>query len=137
LKAKEFEIALVQQTSLPRSGSAQAKYTVYCSGRRQEGPAPHCVGLTISNNLDEFIKTALGVVKKMLTDGRLVKLRGTGEPYITIKTSSRSSSHSISSLCPRSDFHQIFRSLPEDLLNLFDEVRKVDQLFPLTNCFNQ
>jgi len=59
----------------------------------------------------------------------------------------RSSSHSISSLCPRSDFHQIsespslqtkrFRLLPEDFPNLFDEVRKADQLFPLANCFNQ
>jgi len=60
---------------------------------------------------------------------------------------SRSSSHSISSLHPRSDFHQISESpslqtkriclLPEDLLNLFDQVRKADQLFPLANCFNQ
>ena len=60
---------------------------------------------------------------------------------------SRSSSHSISSLRPRSDFHRIseavslqtkkIRLLPADLLNVFDEVRKADQLFPLANCFNQ
>jgi len=51
-------------------------------------------------------------------------------PYITIKTSSRSSSHSISFLCPRSDLHQIsespslqtkrIRLLLEDLLNLMN-----------------
>jgi len=45
------------------------------------------------------------------------------------------------------DFHQIsespslqtkrIRLLPEDLLNLFDEVWKADPLFPLANCFNQ
>jgi len=60
---------------------------------------------------------------------------------------SRSNSHSVSSLRPRSDFHQIsespslqtkrIRLLPEDLLNLFDEVRKAAQLFPLADCFNQ
>ena len=58
-----------------------------------------------------------------------------------------SSSHSISSLHPRSNFHQIsespslqtkrIRLLPEDLLNLFDEVRKADPLFPVANCLNQ
>ena len=59
---------------------------------------------------------------------------------------SRSSSHSISSLRPRSDFHQIsespslqtkiIRLLPEDLLKLFDEIRKADPLFPVAHCFN-
>jgi len=51
-------------------------------------------------------------------------------PYITIKTSSRSSSHSISSLRRRSDFHEISESLSlqtkrirlllKDLLNLLN-----------------